>query len=431
MFKRTSRAALAASVIALAGLAIPAVAGAAAVYVSNSAPVVVNGKSCAQPRYGAIQAALDAEGAGATINVCPGTYAEQLTVTKRVKLTAAGTAGSAKITVPAVPANTKTTCDEAPGTEGFQPDQDALSICATGNTTLTGLTFESNWPAGTCNESLYGILVAGGASVKATNVTIKGAGAQPINGCQGGVGVQIGMAWTTPVQVGHAKLTGVTVTGYQKNGISVDGTGSTAAISKATVTGAGATPEIAQNGIQVSNGAQAKIKSSSISGNECDHASCGADAFSYYQSTGLLFYGAAAGSSVTSSKISSNDIGAYYYSTSPTQPSSPEVTISKDVFTGNRYEAIVLDQGNASIKSDTISGPGNIGIDLFQYEGQTYAPDSTGSSLRIEGQSQAGVKVESDKQPGDLPGKFVLSKSTFSGNGTVLDNESSNFEVVF
>jgi hypothetical protein len=431
VFKRMSRVALTVSVVAFCGVVAPAVAGAAAVYVSNSAPVVVNGKSCAQPRYSTIQAALNAEPAGAIIDVCPGTYAEQLTVVKRVKLTAAGTAGSAKITLPAVPTNTKTPCDEAPGTESFQPDQDALSICATGNTTLTGLTFESNWPEGTCNDSLFSILVAGGANLKATNVTINGAGASPINGCQGGVGMQIGMAWTTPVQVAHAKLTGVTVTGYQKNGISVDGTGSTAAISKTTVTGAGATPEIAQNGIQVANGAQAKIKSSTISGNECDHASCGADAFSEYQAIGVLFYGAAAGSSVTSSKISGNDIGTYYYSTSPTQPSSPEVTLSKDVFTGNRYEGIVLDQGNASIKSDTISGPGNIGIDLFQYEGQAYAPDSTGSSLHIEGQSQAGVKVESDKQPGDLPGKFVLTKSTFSGNGTVLDNESSNFEVVF
>lgn len=107
------------------------------------------------------------------------------------------------------------------------------------------------------------------------------------------------------------------------------------------------------------------------------------------------------------------------------------MSISKNVFTDNRYEGIALDQGNASIKSDTINGTGNIGIDLFQYEGQAYAPDSTASGLHIEGQSQAGVKVESDKQPGDLPGKFVLTKSTFSGNATVLDNESSNFEVVF
>src|SRR4029077_3127431 len=165
-------------------------------------------------------------------------------------------------------------------------------------------------------------------------------------------------------------------------------------------------------------------------GNECNDAPCGAIGLLETQSTGVLFYGAAAGSNLISSKVGENDVGAYYASESPTQPTEPEVTISKDVFTGNRYEGIVLDQGNPSIRSDTINGAGNIGIDLFQYEGQAYAPNPSGSTLKIEGQSQAGVKVESDKQPGDLPGKFVLTKSTFSGNGTVLDNESSNFEVV-
>src|SRR4029077_295909 len=351
VFKRTSRLALTALIVAMCGLVIPAAAGAAgALYVSNSGTVVANGKSCAQPGYGTIQAALDAAATGATIDVCPGTYAEQLTVTSPVKLHAAGTAGSAKVVLPASPVDTKTACDEAPGTESFQPDQDALSICTSENITIAGLTFEPKWPAGTCNDSLYGILVAGGANLKASNVTINGGGASPINGCQGGVGIQIGMAWTSPVQVGHAKLTGVTVTGYQKNGITVDGAGSTAAISGATVTGAGPTPEIAQNGIQVSYGAQAKIKSSTISGNECNDAPCGAIGLLETQWTGVLFYGAAAGSNLISSKVGENDVGAYYASESPTQPTEPEVTISKDVFTGNRYEGIVLDQGNASIR---------------------------------------------------------------------------------
>jgi hypothetical protein len=416
----------------LCGLAVPAAANAASLYVSNTAPVVVGGKSCTQPNYATIQGAIDALKAlpSGTINVCPGTYKEQLTIVKPLKLAVAGTAGSAKVVLPESPVNSSTACDETPK-NGEQPNQDGISICTPGTVSITGLTVEAKWPGSTCYDSLYGILVAGGATLKATNVTVDGAGAFPINGCQGGVGIEVGMHWTTPVEVGHATLKGVTVTNYQKNGITIEGKGSTATIGTTTVKGAGETTQLAQNGIQVSGGGQAKIKSSKISGNECDHAACGPEGFSQAQSTGLLFFGAAAGSSVTSSTLEGNDIGAYYYSESAEQPASPELLLSKDVFTGNRYEGVALDQGDASLKGDTIKGPGEVGIEIYQYEGQTLASQSSASSAKIEGMSEAGVRVASDKAPDDKAGQFKFTKSTFTGNTTVLINESGNFEVVF
>jgi hypothetical protein len=416
----------------LCGLAVPAVANAASVYVSNSTPVVPGGKSCTQPNYSTVQGAIDAlkSISNPTINVCPGTYTEQLTIKKALKLSVAGTAGSAKVVLPASPADTKTECDEAPGTGEFQPDQDAISICTPGTVSITGLTVEAKWAGNVCDDSLYGILVAGGATLKASNVTIDGAGAFPINGCQGGVGIQVGMHWTKPAEVGHATLKGVTVTNYQKNGITIEGKGSTATIGTTTVKGAGETTQIAQNGIQVSGGGQAKIKSSKISGNECDNANCGPEGFSQSQSTGLLFFGAATGSSVTSSTLEGNDIGAYYYSESESQPASPELLLSKDAFTGNRYEGVVLDQGDASLKSDTIGGPSEVGIEIYQYAAQSLASQSSASNVKIEGVG-TGVRVASDKAAGDKPGQFKFSKSTFTNDTTVLNNESSNFEVIF
>lgn len=427
MLKRTIRS-LALACACVAGLALPAVAGASTLYVSNTAPVVPGGKSCAQPRYSTIQAAIEAPGTP-SIAVCPGTYTEQLTITKTATLKAAGTSGSADVVLPASPQNTKTPCDEAPGTGEFQPDQDGVSICTSGVVAIAGLKFEPKWPEGKCYDSLYGILVAGGATLKAKDVTVDGGGAFPINGCQGGIGIQVGMAWTKPVEVGHATLQGVTVTDYQKNGITVDGAGSSATITGTTVKGAGATPETAQNGIQVSNGASATIKASKVSGNECDHSSCGPDGLSQYQATGVLFLGAAPGSSVASTELAGNDIGTYYFSEAAKQPASPELTLSKDSFVGNRYEGVVLDQGDALIKGGTITGPGNVGIDLLQYAGQTLASQSSASSVHVEGQSVA-VDVESDKAAGDKPGKFVLTKSTLSGDTTSLVNESNDFEVV-
>ncbi len=58
---------------------------------------------------------------------------------------------------------------------------------------------------------------------------------------------------------GTATLNNDVVSSYQKNGITVDGTGSSAAIGNVTVTGAGETTAIAQNGIQISDGATARI----------------------------------------------------------------------------------------------------------------------------------------------------------------------------
>lgn len=417
----------------LCGLAIPATAGAVSLYVSNSAPVVTGGKSCTQPNFSTIQGAINALKSlpSGTVNVCPGTYTEQLTITKPAKLAVVGTAGSAKVVLPAAPADTNTACDQASEAALSESNQDAISICTPGTVSITGLALEAKWAENVCNDNLYGILVAGGATLKASNVTIDGAGAFPINGCQGGVGIEVGMHWTSPVQVGHATLKGVTVENYQKNGMTIEGSGSTANISTTTVTGAGATPLIAQNGIQVSGEGVATIRSSEISGNECDNALCGGDGFTNEQATGLLFYGAAPGSTVSSSTLSGNDIGAYYISKSASQPVSPELVLSKDVFSGNRYEGVELDQGNASLKSDTINGPGEVGVEIDQYSSHPLSTQASASGARIEGMSEAGIRIASDKAAGDKPGKFTLTKSTFAGNKTVLDNESSNFEVIF
>ncbi len=411
-------------------LATAASASAASLWVSSTTPVSSPHSSCVHPGYSTIQSAITAATSGSSIHVCPGTYTEQLTIEEPLKLIAVDGAGSAKVVLPAIPANSTTPCDKAPGTEDFQPDQDEVSICTAGTVGITGLTFEPKWPEHTCDDSLYGILVAGGATLVASNVSVDGGGAFPINGCQGGVAIQVGMAWTTPVEVGKATLSHDTVGEYQKNGITIDGKESSAKISTTIVTGAGATPETAQNGIQVSNGALATIQTSTISGNECDNASCGSNAFAQTQATGVLFYGAAHGSKVITSTLKENDIGAYFVSTNPTQPHTPEVTISQDEMSADRYEGVALDQGDASVKSDTIVGPGNIGIELFQYEQQTYAPTSSASGDTIENMGGAAVEVQSDKAPGDHPGSFTISNSSFLKDAQALDDESSTFTVV-
>ena len=148
------------------------------------------------------------------------------------------------------------------------------------------------------------------------------------------------------------------------------------------------------------------------------------------QATGVLFFGAAAGSCVASSTLDENDIGAYYDSTSATQPSSPEVTFAKDVLTSNRYEGFVLEQGKALLSNDTIDGSGDVGIDLVQSETQT-------AGLAVERRPHEGRGSDRSRDQGGIgqkrgghPGSFDFTDGTFNGDGTVLVNESSDFEVV-
>jgi len=384
-------------------------ASAATLYVSNSASVVAGGKSCAQPDYSTIQAAIAAGGAGANVSVCPGTYTEQLAITRAAKLSAASGAGTATVAMPAAPKESTTSCDTAES----DPQFDEISVCAPGAVvTITGLDVEAIVPLTGCGDGLNGIFVGEG-TLKATNVVVNGASTSIAaeKGCQQGIAINVGSI--EPTEVGHATLKDVTVYGYAKNGPTVSGKNSTMTITASTVTGEGPDTHTAQNGIQVGYGAEGTIKSSTISGNECELAvHCGA---SVEQASGVLFYGAAAGSSISSSTVKENDLG---------------VTFTKDVLTSNRYEGFVLEQGKALLNKDTINGGGDVGIELEQYEGQTLASESSATHTKVEDQTEAAIKVESDKKSGDIAGSFDFTDGTFSGDATVLDNESNNFEVV-
>ncbi|HXD53774.1 MAG TPA: hypothetical protein VN618_03390 [Solirubrobacteraceae bacterium] len=427
MSRRLIRA-LAALLPALCMAAAADAAGAATVYVSNSAPVVPGGKSCAQPGFGAVQAGIEAA-KGGTVDVCAGTYVEQVSITSPVKIVAVSGIGTATLAMPASPARSESSCDtKANVEEGPLVQSDEVSICTTGTVSIAGVTVQAVIPLETCANGLNGIFVGGGATLKSTSMTIDGASTSlnAYKGCQHGLALRVGSA--SREEVGHATLKSDTIYGYEKNGPTVTGAGSTMSIVSSTVTGEGATPYIAQNGIEVAYGGQASIKSTTVSGNECDHASCGAEAT---QASGVLFYQAAPGSKLSGSTVRENDMGVYYASGSATVPATPDVTILKDVLTSNRYEGAELEEGRASLVSDTINGTGRVGIDLYQYDEQLSASESSAKNIKISGQSEAAIKVESDKQPGDIPGRFVITNSTETGNGALLINESNDFEVIF
>jgi hypothetical protein len=413
--------------------AAPATATTTAEWVSNSA-AVGNNTSCTDPGYNTISAALlAAPSSGATIKVCAGTYTEQLAIISKVNLQAQG---AVTVVGPSTPSDTLTGCDTDGGTA---PNQDVVDICGPGSgpmpVTINGFTIEGNWPANLCNDSLYGVAVLGGAGLNMSNSTVENIGGPALtDGCQGGVGIEVGLATgPTTEDAGTATLNNDVVTTYQKNGITVDGTGSSAKISKVTVTGAGPTPAIAQNGIQVSDGADATVTGSTVTGNECNDTSggCGPDGFNDVQSAGILAFDSGP-TTVSSTTVSGNDVGvlnvedvAWAFFT----PASPFVAapVSFSGMTlGNRYENAFFDQGESSLMSSTLSG-GEVGIEVPQYSAQTAAPQVTTNKNTITGASQDAVLVASDAAAGDEQVTLSVAATKLGASNTGgIDNQSTS-----
>jgi hypothetical protein len=425
-----ARAAMAgAAVIAVlaCGVVPAAAANTTTLWVSSSTTVAGHGTSCTHPGYNTIQSAINEAPAGATINVCSGTYTEQLQITNSLTINGMG---NVTVQLPSTPADSTTPCDTAQGTGGYQPDQDGIDICGNVTVALDNIVVNAAWATGVCDQSLYGVLVAGGATLDFTDSAVIAAGAYPLNGCQGGIGIEAGMSWAKSVQVGHLVMTDSWISGYQKNGIVVDGSKSTGTIGHSTVDGAGPTTQIAQNGIQVSDGATAQISYTTVSGNECNDnaAPCGSNGLTDTQSAGILFYGGASGSTVTNSTLSYNDMGMYY-SANPNgkQVTKPQVTCTSDTFTDNRYEGAVLDQGAANITHSSFSR-GDVGIEVIQYKGQTFGSFSEASYDSFSTISNATVDVLSDRAAGDEAGTFTVTYSQILA-AKVLDN-SRNLTLV-
>jgi hypothetical protein len=303
------------------------------------------------------------------------------------------------------------------------------------------VTFEGKWPAGPeCGKQFFGILVGGKANLILIKSKLLHAGAEPINGCQQGVGVQVGHNFNS--QVGTATLSKDLIEGYQKNGITVDGPGSKAIINKGTIVKSVPTSEIGQNGIQVSRGAVGNITDSTIEGNQCNAASCGfSTSFSPFaeeeDATGVLFYLSAKGSSVSASTLKENDIGIYNLSKEET--GTPQTTLNGDKLEANRYWGIALDQGFATLSKDSIKGSGNVGIQAVQYDEphqglakQEFGPKGTGHEDTVEGMSVCAVEGLSDNGASDQFGSVNLTSSLvkFASNAATVCNNNTTGKLV-
>jgi hypothetical protein len=224
-------------------IAGPALASGTIHYVAPLPALAALDTGCDMPGFNTIQAAVTASSPGDTIIVCPGGYAEQVTVGKDLTLTGS----SATI--------------QAPGT--LTGDENVVDIV--GGATVTMSDFIVSGPgSGGCNSIHTGIGVLGGATLHLSNTTVRNIRDTPFSGCQNGEGIRVGTPRGGAPDVGHATIDNVVATGYQKNGIVVAGAGSSGQITNSTTVGAGPTTTIAQNGVEVVDGATAQVNSNVI-----------------------------------------------------------------------------------------------------------------------------------------------------------------------
>ncbi|MFY9152762.1 MAG: right-handed parallel beta-helix repeat-containing protein [Prolixibacteraceae bacterium] len=202
--------------------------------------------------YCKIQDALNASETedGNHITVAVGLYPEQVTISKSIHLTGeVGAIIQAPVSLPAA----------------SDPLSNIVLVEGSGvSAEIEGFTIQG--PGSTnCGSIGIGIFVRDGAYANIHDNKILDIRDNTFSGCQNGIAIQIGR--NALGTYGTAAITNNIITGYQKGGIVVDNTGSSATITGNTITGAGTTTVTAQNGIQISRGATAEISGNTVFGN--------------------------------------------------------------------------------------------------------------------------------------------------------------------
>jgi uncharacterized delta-60 repeat protein len=355
---------------------------------------------------GAVQRAVNDAIANDTVDIAAGNFAGAVSITQNLTLNGAGNGAVGGTTIVAPAAITKQF------TTG-SGDKFAVIFANADDVTVENLIVNGNASGNSYGDGFLGVAYynAGGTLDHATIENVEN---NPLDGDQNGVALYADNADASPRTL---NITNDTILNYQKNGMTLVGPNLTLDVATNIVTGAGDTPAIAQNGIEVGDGATGTISGNTVSGNEYSGTNPlqpgGANQFTDVQSTGLLLFGTS-GLQVTGNIIDGNDIGIYN--------NTDDATISSNQLgntTANRYEGILEDQGSATISGNTVKG-GNLGIDVATFDGET----GEAASATLDGNTVSGANIglEAIKQSSGDPAVEVLAQN---------NNLSGNTEGVF
>lgn len=311
-------------------------------------------------KYQTIQAAVNAASPGDTIRVAPGNYVEQVTVPADkddLRIISTRSRG-AVITAPT-------------GATGLKA---VVQIAGADDVTLRGFVITG---PGTAD---YGVAVTADGSATVIDNLITGIRRNPFDGVQTGIGVF--------VSAGDATISGNTLADYQKGGIVVNGPDSSATILDNTVVGKGLTPVIAQNGIQVSGGADAVIAGNRVTNHRYDGTSAVA--------VGILVI----------------DAGS--------------VVVTDNKSAGNEIGVLVQNTTGVAVLGNTTTGNTRSGIELVAADGSTVlgnrADDNLGYGIVLEDTKNAVVLLNQARRNG----QYGIAVAGASAKNLITLNQARN-----
>jgi hypothetical protein len=403
--------------------------------------------------YPTISLAVSSVPAGSTIYICPGTYAEQVVITK--KLTLEGVAQNGDVGAAAVGSNNPVIVSpsggvmanttDLVGNPSGQPtasqilvqtptkDLGTPIIVNISNITVDG----SNNGLSGCATDLVGIYYQN-ASGTVNHVATRYQELDPTDfGCQDGLAIYVQSGYGTG---GTAKVTveNSSVHDYDKNGITVDGSGTVGTVTGNYVVGIGATPQIAQNGIQLSFGASGKITSNTVTDDVYVNQSDCVSADNCTSATGILLYdsGGANGSPVAiSTNTVSNTQGGIVAITDGAETadynnvtSNKVTTTPAIVVTGQTFllDGIDLCSNNNTAMSNTVFNSSGAGVHLDSSCSEPSGPSGTGTATdNTVNEACAGVLLGSS---GSATGTvtFNVVETTAPGNMCPAGNSGAS-----
>jgi hypothetical protein len=353
------------------------------------------------PSYPTIGQAVSSVPAGSTILICPGTYAEQVVITKNLTLQGVGTNGlsgsgatganNPVITSPSggVVGNATDTFSGQPIAAQILVQTPASSLGTPIKVTLEYLAIDgSNNGLSGCVTNLVGIYYQN-ASGTIDQVVTRYQELDPSDfGCQDGFAmfVETGTGGSSTVTIENSS-----VHDYDKNGITVVGSDVTATITGNYVVGIGATTLIAQNGIQVSNGANGSVKNNIVADDNYINPE-GCTAGSCYGSSGILLWDTAANGqhpfTISGNTISNTQLAIVTYGDSSGTADWNTVTSNKIMNT--EAAGVYLDDG-IDLCSNSNTATSNT---VFNSSGSGVHIDS--SCAEASGQSGNNTTVQSN-----------------------------------
>ena len=208
----------------------------------------VKDETYAQRVYSSIGAPVSRAVAGETVEAFAGTYEEQVAITTDDLTLVGASSGSTTIQSP------------SGALQSIGSLQPVLGVNEAIGVTIRNLTVDGNGQGDAQGGGFAGIGFSdAGGTVE--DVTVTGVRNDPLSGAQRGTGIR---AENEDGAARSVTITNTTVQDFQKNGITLQGAGLTVDVSGNTVTGAGPITEIAQNGIEVDDGAEGTIASNQI-----------------------------------------------------------------------------------------------------------------------------------------------------------------------